>query len=149
MVVAIILLTILLTGCGNAHTTQETDGIEVKPITVNEITVEETVIEENILTEDIIVEDNITYWEDVDTKNAKDLRHELAEKNLYFDTIDGVIIIYGTDYCFEDNKAMVKVEFDEFTEEIKKVTMNPMVITKDVYDLLWNYTEVIKSDQIL
>ena len=143
VVLTALLVTIILVGCGQTEA-------PAKEVTnpINTIEVEE-ILTEDILVEDIIIEENITYWDDVDTKNAKDLRHELAEKNLYFDTTDGVIIIYGTDYCFEDSKAMVKVEFDESTEEIKKVTMNPMVITKDVYDLLWNYTEVIKSDQIL
>lgn len=148
MVVAIILITILLVGCGQEAPTKE-DGIEVKPITVNEITVEETVLTEDILIEDIIVEDNITYWEDVDAKNAKDLRHDLAEQNLYFEASDGTILIWGTDYCYEDNKLMAKVEFDESTEEIQAVTINGTVITKDVYDLLEEYTNEFIFDQFL
>mgnify|MGYP006896771486 CR=1 FL=1 len=144
MVIFIALLTtILLVGCGQ----QEAPTTEVtNPINTIEV---ETIITEDILVEDIIVEDNITYWEDVDTKNAKDLRHDLADKNLYFDTSDGTILIWGTDYCYEDNKIMAKVEFDESTEEIKKVTINSMVITTEVYSLLCDYTDTFKSDPIL
>jgi uncharacterized lipoprotein YehR (DUF1307 family) len=141
MVVAI-LLTILLVGCGQ----QEAPTTEVtNPINTIEV---ETIETEDILVEDIIVEDNITYWEDVD-KNAKDLRHDLAEQNLYFNTLDGAILIWGTDYCYEDNKLMAKVEFDESTEEIQTVTINSTIITKDVYDLLGEYTNEFILDQFL
>ena len=148
MVVAIILLTILLTGCGNAPTTQTTDGIEVKPITVNEITVEETVIEENILTEDIIEED-IIYWDDVDTRNAKALRRELADKNLYFEAQDGKIYIWGVKQCYDDNKYMAIVDYDESTQEINKIAIADMVISKQVYDILDKYTNEFTIDAVL
>ena len=136
MIIAL-LTTILLVGCGQ----QEAPTTELSPINTIEV--------EMIEVETIEIEDNITYWEDVETKNAKDLRHNLAEQKLYFDTVDGVILIYGTDYCYEDNKLMAKVEFDESTNEIKKVTINCMVITTDVYSLLCDYTDTFKSDPIL
>lgn len=141
MVILIALITILLVGCGQEAPTTEVTN----PINTIEV---ETILTEDILVEDIQVEDNITYWEDVD-KNAKDLRHDLAEQNLYFDTSDGVILIWGTDYCYEDNKLMAKVEFDESTEEITAVTINSTVITNDVYDLLGEYTNRFIFDQFL
>lgn len=142
MVILIALVTILLVGCGQEAPTKEVTN------PINTIEVEE-ILTEDILVEDIIVEDNITYWEDVETKNAKDLRHDLAEQNLYFDTLDGVILIWGTDYCYGDNKLMAKVEFDESTEEIQAVTINSTVITKDVYDLLGEYANKFILDQFL
>lgn len=141
MVILIALITILLVGCGQEAPTTEVTN----PINTIEV---ETILTEDILVEDIQVEDNITYWEDAD-KNAKDLRHDLAEQNLYFETSDGVILIWGTDYCYEDNKLMAKVEFDESTEEIRTVTINSTVITKDVYDLLGEYTNKFIFDQFL
>ena len=150
MVIFIALLTtILLVGCGQeAPTTQTTDGIEVKPITVNEITVEETVIEENILTEDIIEED-IIYWDDVDTRNAKALRRELSDKNLYFEAQDGKIYIWGVKQCYDDNKYMAIVDYDESTQEINKIAIADMVISQQVYDILDKYTNEFTIDAVL
>jgi len=151
MVVAILLTILYLTGCGNAAT--ETASTEANVTTWESGDIEswetETILTEDILVEDIQVEEIVVNEIQIESHNAKDLRHDLAEQNLYFDISDGVILIWGTDYCYEDNKLMAKVEFDESTEEIQTVTINSTVITKDVYDLLGEYTNKFILDQFL
>ena len=151
MVVAILLTILYLTGCGNAAT--ETVSTETNLTTWESGNIEtwetETILTEDILVEDIQVEEIVVNEIQIESHNAKDLRHDLAEQNLYFNTSDGVILIWGTDYCYEDNKLMAKVEFDESTEEIKAVTINSTVITNDVYDLLGEYTNKFIFDQFL
>ncbi len=151
MVVAILLTILYLTGCGNAAT--EIASTEANVTTWESGNIEswetETILTEDILVEDIQVEEIIINEIQIESHNAKDLRHDLAEQNLYFGTLDGVILIWGTDYCYEDNKLMAKVEFDESTEEIQAVTINSTVITKDVYDLLREYTNEFIFDQFL
>lgn len=137
MVIAIILLTtIILVGCGQeAPTTEITNPI--KTIEVETIETEDILVED-IETEEILYEE--TLYEENGVYSAKDLKHEMCDKNIYFiDNGDGVIKIWGKEEYYNSDVFMASVYYNTDSYEIEHIIIVHDYISKQVYDVLENY----------
>ena len=67
VIIGIMLLVVLLTGCGDNSESSETKQTYFAPIEFKEIEVKtietETILYENVITETILYEDVTTYWD--------------------------------------------------------------------------------------
>ena len=152
IILAILLTTILLVGCGNTAadkdtsteanvTTWETGNInswendvevkeiEVKPIEITETVLTETILEEETLGEEVLVEE---HW----STNARDLKKDMCDENIYFIDEGGYIKIWGKEEYVTQDHYMAFVRYDIETYEIEYVIIDADYISKNVFDML-------------